>query len=393
MISNKKFVNINIQPSSDVSINATRDTMVLLTNETGLVVKNVSATTFTFTIWDYNANQDIVTNGLYNKVDNTTYIPSTMTHTLKYLDVFFKNGGLKCKVVTGITYTYVDNTFTTTNIENAIKSLDDELIIVAYADCNTTITDDSQTTTHYIYQIMSQVAEALNNDNLIYGINEKLILASSLTFDDTTSIKNFIAKYSFVEGAEMTIGAYLTQINAYGINTIQDYMFTKENISPEELSNENYDSIINNCYNVDITLQDVIRNCGGNDKDGDSIINNYTRIILHQTLTDRLISLLTSKIKGVDGVSKIYATIVDELERYIRNGYLVSDIYDKETLVIDNQVIITKGTPLPKGYYVKILPMSTLTSEQRKNGYCPPIYIVIADQYSIRVINIEGEVI
>ena len=48
-------------------------------------------------------------------------------------------------------------------------------------------------------------------------------------------------------------------------------------------------------------------------------------IVLHQTVTDRLLTLLAQKIKGNAGVSAIYTTIAGELNRYVTNGYLSTD--------------------------------------------------------------------
>ena len=48
---------------------------------------------------------------------------------------------------------------------------------------------------------------------------------------------------------------------------------------------------------------------------------------------------------------------------------------------------------LKNGYIVKILPISSLSSTDKSNHSTPPIYIIIADQYGIRKITINGEII
>lgn len=366
-ISLKNFVNIDIQPSERASIQGTRDTIALLTDEKGVTLTK-------------------------NPVDINSYSElASLTKTFQFLDVYFRNGGVKAYVVQDVAYTSAD-------IVNAIAELDDKYVVVAYAYSNDgMIYQDTERTS---YEVLKEVAINRNSSTSIYGVNEKIILSRTIRLDDITKVKNFAVKYSDVVGAEMTIGAYLSQINVYGINTIQDYAFTKESFTTTELANEfvptdaEFEYLMERNYNVDIELQEDIRNCGGNDKDGDSIMNNWTRIVLQQTLTARLIELLKTKIRSTDGVSKMYATIVDELEFYRVNGYLTTDkVWKYDTLVIDGVKIIEKGTPLITGYQIKIFPMSALSDEQKRNHQAPPIYIVLADQYSIRVINISGEVI
>ena len=55
--------------------------------------------------------------------------------------------------------------------------------------------------------------------------------------------------------------------------------------------------------------------------------------------------------------------------------------------------IIEEGTPLTNGYFVQILPMSALTENDRAARKAPPIYVIIADQYGIRAITVNGEII
>lgn len=368
-ISLKNFVNIDIQPSIIGKIAGSRDTIALLTSEGTL--------------------------GTTNLVDIDNYkeeIDATYLTTLAYLEVYFRNGGVKAFVVEGIANT-------SSAILGAMTELDDKYIVVAYATDETTITDRENNEVS-IYNGLKDVALARAEDTTIYGINEKVLLVRSNDLSDPENVKNFAVKYSNNVGAEMTIGAYLSQIIVYGINTIQDYAFTKEYLTDSEIATEvvptntQFGYLMDRNYNVDIELQGDYRNCGGNNKDGESLVNNWTRIVLHQTLTERLIELLKTKIRSTDGVSKMYATLVDELEYYRVNGYLTTDkVWKYDTLVINGITIIEKGTPLLTGYQIKIFPMSLLTDEQKKNHEAPPIYIVLADQYSIRVINIAGEVI
>ena len=196
----------------------------------------------------------------------------------------------------------------------------------------------------------------------------------------------------------MTIAAYLSQIDVYGIDTIYDYAFTQESITAEDLTDTEYGTLNSNNVNVDIALANATRNCGGNCTDGADIVNNFVRIILHQTLTDRLLNLLTTKLKNSTGVSKIYTVMTDELEKYKMSGYLTIDkIWTKDTLKIEYNgtayTIIEQGTPLINGYFIKVLPLSSLTESDKLAHKAPLIYVIIADQYGIRKITINGDVI
>ena len=357
-VSLKNFVNIDIQPSIDYRISGTRETITIFTTQTVTANDNV--------------------------VDSSDY-----TGNLKsFLDIYFELGGIKANVQP-ITLTGTDDDET---LASAIKELDNKYIVVAFvADDDTNYTGN--------YTLMKDVAAILNSDNSVYGVNEKILLSRACDSDistalvlDTDKVKNLVVQYSNKIGAEASIGAYLSQISVYEIDSVKDYMFT-EGLSTlvEDVSDSYYNDLMDNNYNVDISLQGTPRACGGNCKDGDSLVNDFVRIILHQTLTDRLVSLLSSKISGATGVGKIYATIIDELKNYRLNGYLSTEkMWTKNTLKVNGVTIIEKGTALIDGYVVKVFP---LTAQHIKNKIAPPIYIVIADQYSIRVINIEGEVI
>lgn len=359
----KRFVDINIKRHVDSQLIGTRDTVVLYssagtTGTTNLVTSLTQAAS------------------LYGTSGST---PDATTYA--YLEVFFNNSGAKVLVVEG--YGYDELT------ADVIASLENKYILIACAIPSTNAAAG--------YTAMKTLATTRAGDSTIYGINEKCIIARTTTVDET-SVKNFIAKYSNTLGAEMTIAAYLSKINVYKQDVVYDYMYTQEVLAAETLDDSTYESIITANMNVDIDLANSIRNCGGNCKDGADVTNNYVRIILHQTLTEQLINLLTEKIKGSAGISKIYNTIAQELNNYLTCGYLTTDkiwIDDDLTVTYNGEqyTIITKGTPLTNGYIVKVLPFTSLTDTDKAARKAPPIYVVIADQYTIRTITINGEVI
>lgn len=358
----KKFVDINIQKHITAVVSGTRDTVVLLTKE--------------------GSGDDVIFES-YTQAQEILTPASTYTRTLAYLNVYFNNGGIKCLV-------HRDSSLDLNKIKAYIDSLDNKYIIVAY-----TGTDS--------LEMMVNVASARELDEDVYGVNEKLLLTniplSDISSMSNVSIKNLAIKVSSVIGAEMTMAAYLSKINVYGIDTVYDYAFSAENIAEENINDSQYDLIMAYNMNVDIELSNRIRNVGGNCKDGAEITNNYVRIVLHQTLTDRLIDVLVQKIKDTSGLGKIYNAIVQELNRYRINGYLTNDeIWLDDDLTVTGgdgkeYTVITKGTMLQNGYQIRILPMSSLSIEDKALHKAPKIYIVLADQYGIRKITINGEII
>ena len=384
----KRFVNVDINPHVASKISTVRDTIALFTPEGTL--GNVKE---------------------FENLAEVTY--ATTSQTYAYLKIYFDNGGIKAKVYEGIGYGDLT--------EAILKSLPNELI------CVSCVVPDANVETGYA--ALKALAISMNSDPDVYGINEKFIIARTNDYTyvsqtdtytvDSTKVKNFAVKFSSTFGAEMTIAAYVSQTDINKTDSVYDYAFTEEKdviaeedatviddvTGDEESKYENisfdklYAAITKDSnMNVDIYLSNAIRNCGGNCKDGYDLINSFIRIVLHQTLTDELMNLLTQKIKSVDGVSKIYAVLAQELEKYKNCGYLTTDkIWKDKPYIVnynnENYTIINTGDALLNGYLIKILPMASLTDQDKENHSTPPIYVIIADQYGIRKITINGEII
>ena len=347
----KQFVDINIVPHVTANAKGTRNT-VLFTSEGS-------------------SGTPIVINDL----DDITTKLSEMTNTSKFATVFVEHGGTNLKVICG----------KTTLTKADIAGLDTSDVVVAYYSTTGTTT-------------LITAAKAYEADSSVYGANEKIFVSSGTNTSEDTfkDITNFAYKYSTVTGAEMTMAAYLSKIDVYSIDSVKDYAFTKENIAA--VDDSVYDQSTMKNFNIDLKLANAVRNIGGNCTDGSDLVNSYVRIVLHQTLTEKLVDLLTQKLRGTAGVSKIYSTISKELQNYLTCGYLTTDKIwtdDSYKVTIGEQTytIIEKGTALQNGYLIKILPMNSLTDAQKAKHSTPNIYIVIADQYGIRFITINGEVI
>lgn len=354
----KRFVDIDIKYHIDSTLIGTRDTVVLFTPDgTNGTIRDITSISDVNTYYSANAN------------------------TKAYLDMFFNNSGVKVRVIEGTAYSSIT--------AEMIANLDNKYILIAAVIPSADVSAG--------YAALKTIATTRSADSTVYGVNEKIILART-TSEDDSSIKNFAVKKSSILGAEMTMAAYLTRIDVYRQNSVYDYMFTPEAITEEELSDSEYATVINNNENVDVYLAGAVRNCGGNCKDGSDLTNEFVRIVLHQTLTDRLITLLTQKVKGSTGISKIYNTISQELDNYLNAGYLATDkIWTDDTLITTyngrQYTVIEKGTALLNGYQITVLPFSALSDADKAARKAPPIYVVIADQYTIRQITINGEVI
>lgn len=382
----KNFVDINIQQHISKTVSGTRDTVVLFTADTLESYDDfeIEFNSNTYKTVKVNANN-------YEEKFNGK------EDTLQYLRVYFDNGGINALVVCGISLDNMTVGIRSNITDDILSYLDNEYIYIAYASPS----NDIQTN----YTKLKNIIKYRNSKQNIYGINEKIVLASTSLTNDSEKVKNFAIKYSSIQGAEMTIASYFSKTKIYRVNSIFDYAFTQEKMRTvnagqdvwfegENITDEQFKAILNNNMNVDIMLAETVRNCGGNNKDGSDLINNFVRIILHQTLTDSLINLLTQKIKNSAGISKIYTVLAQELEKYLTNGYLTTDeIWTDEDLIEKGYTIIEKGTALTNGYLIKVLPFSSLTEAEKQSHSIPEIYVILADQYGIRKITINGEII
>jgi hypothetical protein len=368
----RRFVDINIKQHVETQISGTRDTLVLYTHE-GTLGKISGNTTDTI------SDKEILASWA---AANAAYPTATFPDTNVYLSMYFQNSGARVVVIEGVDYTKLT--------VDMLKSLDNKFILIGLCSAKMNV--------ELAYDALKKLATARETDNDIYGVNEKIIFARTETTTDTSTVSNFASKYSKVYGAEMTMAAYLSGIDVYGVSTVNDYMYTAESIDEEVLTDTLYETLTLNNMNVDTYFAGNVRNLGGNLKNGADLTNSYVRIILHQTLTERLLELLVTKIKNVDGIGKIYATISKELENYRACGYLSTDkVWTDKTMTVTvngkQYTIIEEGTPLTNGYYVQVLPMSALTEADRAARKAPPIYVIIADQYGIRAITVNGEII
>lgn len=385
----RNFVDINIKPTLTREVNASRDTVLLYTN---LSLVDSSSKNYDGTII---SSIDEAT----SLIETTLGKTSTDWGNLKlYMSRFFENGGQKIKLYGGATFQ---------NIVSKIKErlYDNEIACgYSFAGSGSGFFVGSD-------EMMGNAVYSLSKESEFRGLAEKLFVYSAVNVNDINNIQtasgtttldpktvsNFIGGIGLGQ-ADAIILAYLSQLYAYGLDTVKDYAFTRVNSdqTPDEslINEENLKH-----FNFYTTIGDQLYSVGGNCTNGLSLTNEFCRILLCQTLTQRLMNLLTQKIKSNTGISKMYSVISEELERYRRSGYLTTDkVYTDEDLTVRgadgvDYTIIQKGTALLNGYLVKILPMSALSETEKASHSAPPIYVIIADQYAIRKITVNGEVI
>ena len=199
-----------------------------------------------------------------------------------------------------------------------------------------------------------------------------------------------------------TVAAYYSKINLNDERTIRDYAFTAENflidfdlggtniVEFTETNNTVASCMAGNIL-VDTYLAGSIRNIGGNDLTGEDITNLVMRIILQQTVTNSLVTLLSSKIKlNMSGITSVKAAISNELLRYVANGYIdIEKVWQEDDLYIDNELVATQNGTLPNGFAIHVSPIS---NDDVKNHRIPAIYILYGDSVGVRTIEITGEV-
>ena len=351
-----KFIKIIIKSGENSSRFASRDTAVLICDTLNVI--NPASADYTL----LESYEDLVKN------------VSNPSETLKkYVHIFFDNKGVKLKLVK------INGT-----IKETIKSLDRDLITVAYC------SDAS-----------SRLKKSYFPDAVTNTSDQKILVTWDKLNDGYSHLNSntsqfFIVKYGD-PGVEMTVLAYLTNINGYYYESVQDYDFTVEELK-EEYYTQPSDDVVENAivknYNVDAELAGELRNIGGNDTGGYSLVNDFMMILLSQTLSDKLLNVITSKIKyNQNGLNIIQSTIIQELDRYVNCGYLTKDkVWTDDTLIVpEGYTLITKNTPLKQGYKFIILPFSTLTDAEKNNHELPKIYLLLAESYSIRSIEINGK--
>ena len=380
----------------------------------------------------------------------TEIITLTFKDNLKdiyeYLRVYFNNGGVKVKLIP------VSSTVSVDDLVTKISELNDEYIVVsAVLDSNVLSLSNLNKVAKKLDKLYYGTDLTTAKGNLINissaktksGIHRKLLLTRAKYNDiksksDSTgskyadleniyTSKSLIVKYASCRntydddlnvtgteeqiGDEMSIAAYLSRINIDNSGSVADYCYTTEACYPDvkcedsthgttsvEVDDDLYDVLKSAHFTFVTRLANQNKAVGGDTCAGYSFVNEYISIIVHQTVTNALINVLVNKPSSTTISGLMNSTICSELTKYVTNGYLTKNKtwYDSTLNVTKNgteYTIITNGTALNKGYYVTVLPNSSLTQTEKKNHQAPYAYIILAETDAIRVIDVGGEII
>lgn len=373
---------------------------VKLTNFVRLVINHhfqlrTSGDYTTAALIHYNPTQsdptmNIVLSDVPSFTDDTLYLKGIQT----YITKFFDNGGRNLHIIS-----INDLTLASAQLE----TLPMEELVVGF------VNDTSDGVTPATEEDFRAIALAWNTANQNEKIYQKIFVAElpySNGVNDITGyatngadIENYAIKYG-ANGIGAAVLAYYTALEINSTDSARDYSFTTENYSASSEDHFVFDdnaiveAVMANNLNADTKLVGKVKVVGGNDTAGYDLTNQYMLLVLHQAVTKAVMQVITSKVKyNETGLALVYNAIVNELERFVSNGYLTTNkAWNYPDLYYNSYKIITNGTALVNGYKVTILPFESLTDEQRAAHQLPNIYILIADSYSIRKVVIEGEV-
>lgn len=417
----RNHVQVNINYKEYKPLSTTRDTIVYLYTEATSADKIKMAGTYSSLQEYIDAYHENVGSEIQpESMDNYTFVKS-----------YFDNGGGKIKILTSSQTLNAQ----IEDFQNQIVDLEPELIVITAQNqtkFKSILTydggDSGVDLLHRTKTILDPYKGSLNSElgftpNIstsgipaLSGINEKLFIFE----DDKTSYidtdaaifkalygaDNIAIKISntSVTGISALTAAYLSKININKAETINDYNFTIENISAFNKDNllvsvnEDYTKVIQYGGNCNTIFVNEIRNMGGDTVTSIDLVNTYMRIILTQTLSEKVASVLAAKIKyDKTGINRVINAITQELNRYKDNGYLdVNYIYNDEDLHYKyngvDYLVCSRNTVLENGYKFIILPLTSLTKEQIKAHAFPPIYVMLATSVGIRYVLINGDI-
>lgn len=326
--------------------------------------------------------------------DHPAVVPEELIPLLYgYAKTFFDNGGAKLHVYQGVP--------TVENSKLVIGSITipDEEIAVAGIDEIPANIDDMAGDYNNAPNPATSAEDARPNKDT--SAAKLFVVSTPETYVTDVNEDNVAIKHGEF-GIEMTILAYLSQINAYGENTVHDYNFTIEKVEQDEnyfnivTSDADAGELMQNFINFDCELAKAIRNVGGDLVHGGDLVNYYVSIILQQTVEEAVMIVLSEKLSGAEGTAKIYNAVVSELNKYVHDGLLAAGNWEDEDWVEEfndeSFVVVNANERLTLGYKVMVIPFAELTQAQVSSHMCPPIFVALTTQYGIRKVIINGEV-
>ena len=210
-------------------------------------------------------------------------------------------------------------------------------------------------------------------------------------------------------GAELTIAAYLSQINITQANAMKDYCFTDESsvinclrydrtLVPTDVTSSQYDDYKEYLNFIDKIGNQYV-NFGGDTVSGTSIMSEWGAIASENGVVYAALSVMLQKQYLTDGgLTNILAAVNDTLSDYITNGFLETNTTYTgrtryKTYANQSYVLVASGQELPNGYTVVSIPMSRLTSEDRQAHKFTPIFIYMQTMGGARELEITGDIL
>lgn len=209
------------------------------------------------------------------------------------------------------------------------------------------------------------------------------------------------AKYSSTANDvdAILIGAYFSQINLNGVETVKDYAFTSESgPTAEDLTDAEYDELIGKNYNFVATIGNNTLNYGGNVSGGYGLDTLFATIALENDVNAAALAALVEKeYLTQQGSNNILTAVINSIERYITNGFIEPGAtYLGATQQITYNSLqfttIRKGQTLTLGYLLFAVPVANISAADLVARKLPPITIYVNARGSIRQITITGEV-
>ena len=335
-----------------------------------------------------------------------------------YAKTFFDNEGKSLRV---IEYTEESGGSTGANriieLMNSKGIASNEIVICTNLGVTTTTTVEGVTTTSIAVDpdLANLLKESTLDTNFRYDGKDTKIVVSSIDYNQLSdnvvsyeTVDHFAVKvgtlvtktYTVDEqsvtvtvpnGSHMAVAAYLSNTNYNQAETYKDYMYTVEEVDDYTLNQIKYNLCKAKNFNCNDKVAGDKVNLGGNLTNGKDLVNDFALIVLQNVLTTTLYNLVIKKMKyNSTSLIVVRDAVSSVLDEFITNGYIATEeAWVDEDVVIDDLIIVAKGSRLQNGYVIYIADMTPELMEAHK---MPNVYVVLNDSTGIRYINVIGKV-
>lgn len=205
----------------------------------------------------------------------------------------------------------------------------------------------------------------------------------------------------------LLLGAFSTQLDLDGTETIRDFCYTEANVSGyvgstsvtyDDVDSSTYDTLTSNNVNFVSKVGNRTLIFGGNLVNGVGIDTDFGCICVENDIANTLVEVMVQKqYLTALGLTNVLGKIENLLLRYQTNGYVeINSNYTGDSVYRTyngtRYTIITNGTALPKGYLVTSVPMNNISAQDRQDRRFTPIYVIIQTQKGARVVEVSGSI-